>query len=150
MERLKTRMAQIAAEEVPALVIGDYNVIPRDNDIWSTRAMADDALMQPESRAAYRRLLHAGWTDALGCSTRVAESTRSGTIRRAPGSATMVFASIMRCFRPNLPTDSSQPGSTKPIAGGKRPATTPRSGSRSPSTRDPTAIEGYANHLKLA
>jgi exodeoxyribonuclease-3 len=66
MERLKTRMAQIAAEEVPALVIGDYNVIPRDNDIWSTRAMADDALMQPESRAAYRRLLHAGWTDALG------------------------------------------------------------------------------------
>jgi exodeoxyribonuclease III len=66
MERLGTRMAAIAAEEVPALVIGDYNVVPTDHDIWDRRAMADDALMQPESRDAYRRLLNAGWTDALG------------------------------------------------------------------------------------
>lgn len=66
MERLAARMAQIAAEEVPAVVIGDYNVVPTDRDIWDPRAMADDALMQPESRAAWRRLLNAGWTDALG------------------------------------------------------------------------------------
>lgn len=66
MERLRLRMAEIAALEIPAVVIGDYNVIPTDHDIWDRRAMADDALMQPESRAAYRRLLNAGWTDALG------------------------------------------------------------------------------------
>ena len=66
MQRLAARMAEIAAEEVPAVVIGDYNVVPTDRDIWDPRAMADDALMQPESRAAYRRLLNAGWTDALG------------------------------------------------------------------------------------
>ncbi len=65
MERLAARMAEIAAEEVPAVVIGDYNVVPTDRDIWDPRAMADDALMQPESRKSYRRLLNAGWTDAL-------------------------------------------------------------------------------------
>ncbi len=65
MERLQARMAQIAAEEVPAVVIGDYNVIPNDHDIWSPRAMADDALMQPESRDAYARLMARGWTDAI-------------------------------------------------------------------------------------
>ena len=47
------------------MLAGDYNVIPKDRDTFSVRAMADDALMQPESRAAYRRLLADGWTDAL-------------------------------------------------------------------------------------
>ena len=65
MDRLATRMTAIYAAEVPAVVIGDYNVIPNDADIWDPRAMAEDALMQPASRAAYRRLMAAGWTDAL-------------------------------------------------------------------------------------
>jgi exodeoxyribonuclease III len=65
MERLRTRMAEIAAEEVPAVVLGDYNVVPHDHDIYSPKAMLDDALMQPESRDAYARLLADGWTDAL-------------------------------------------------------------------------------------
>ncbi len=65
MERLHARMAAILAEEVPAIVTGDFNVIPHDRDIWSPGAMADDALMQPASRDAYMRLLHQGWTDAI-------------------------------------------------------------------------------------
>ena len=65
MERLRARMAEIAAEEVPAIVTGDFNVIPHDSDVWAPAAMADDALMQPESRDAYFRLLGDGWTDAL-------------------------------------------------------------------------------------
>ena len=65
MERLRARMADIWAEEVPAAVLGDYNVIPEDDDVFSVKAMASDALMQPESRAAYARLLGDGWTDAL-------------------------------------------------------------------------------------
>lgn len=65
MERLRERMAEIWAEEVPAVVLGDFNVIPHDDDVWSVKAMADDALMQPESRAAYARLLADGWTDAI-------------------------------------------------------------------------------------
>ena len=66
MERLRRRMAELSALEIPAVVIGDYNVIPRDNDIWAPKAMADDALMQPESRDAYARLMGDGWTDAIG------------------------------------------------------------------------------------
>lgn len=66
MERLRTRMAEIWAEQVPAAMMGDYNVIPRDNDVWSPPAMASDALMQPESREAFFRLLADGWTDAIG------------------------------------------------------------------------------------
>ena len=65
MEQLRHRMAQIWAEEVPCAVVGDYNVIPEDDDVWATKAMASDALMQPESRAAYSRLLADGWTDAV-------------------------------------------------------------------------------------
>ena len=47
------------------MLAGDYNVIANDDDSWSVRAMAEDALMQPESRAGYRALLAQGWTDAL-------------------------------------------------------------------------------------
>ena len=65
MERLRARMAQLWAEEVPAVVLGDFNVVPQDKDIWSPAALANDALMQPESRDAYARLLADGWTDAI-------------------------------------------------------------------------------------
>ena len=67
MERLRDRAAAMLAEEVPAIIAGDFNVIPNDDDVFRPEAMADDALMQPESRAAYRRLLGDGWTDALRC-----------------------------------------------------------------------------------
>lgn len=65
MERLRARMALLREMEIPAIVLGDFNVIPKDTDTWSVKAMADDALMQPASRDAYFRLLNAGWTDAL-------------------------------------------------------------------------------------
>ena len=65
MERLRARMREIAAAEVPAIVTGDFNVIPHDRDVWSVPAMAEDALMQPESRDAYFRLMSDGWSDAL-------------------------------------------------------------------------------------
>lgn len=65
MAALRARMREIWAAEVPAVVLGDFNVIPEDNDVWSATAMADDALMQPGSRAAYARLLADGWCDAV-------------------------------------------------------------------------------------
>ncbi|WP_271300465.1 exodeoxyribonuclease III [Sphingomonas sp. CV7422] len=65
MERLATHARTLLDAEVPTVLMGDYNVIPNDDDTFSVRAMASDALMQPESRAAYRRLLAQGWTDAL-------------------------------------------------------------------------------------
>ncbi len=65
MERLYARAAALLAEERPVVLAGDYNVIPEDRDTFSTRAMANDALFQPESQAAFRALVHQGWTDAL-------------------------------------------------------------------------------------
>lgn len=65
MKRLRTRAAELWATELPVVLAGDYNVIPRDVDVYSVKAMASDALMQPGSRAAYRRMLADGWTDAI-------------------------------------------------------------------------------------
>lgn len=65
MKRLRTRMAELWAQEIPCVIAGDYNVIPFDDDVWAPKAMASDALMQPQSRDAYQRLLHDGWTDGV-------------------------------------------------------------------------------------
>ncbi len=65
MDRLRARAAALLASEVPTVIAGDFNVIPHDDDVFRPAAMADDALMQPQSRAGYRRLLGDGWTDAL-------------------------------------------------------------------------------------
>ena len=65
IDRLRARALALLAEERPAVLAGDYNVIPNDDDTFSVSAMQTDALMQPESRAGYRALVAQGWTDAL-------------------------------------------------------------------------------------
>jgi len=65
MARLRERMLELLASERPTVVLGDFNVIFQDKDTWSTRAMAADALIQPETRDAYARILADGWTDAI-------------------------------------------------------------------------------------
>jgi exodeoxyribonuclease-3 len=64
-ERLIAHAAELYAIDVPAVLAGDYNVVPTDQDIYPTKSWAKDALLQPESRAAFRRLLDQGWTDAI-------------------------------------------------------------------------------------
>jgi exodeoxyribonuclease-3 len=64
-ERLIAHAAELYAMDVPAVLAGDYNVVPTDLDIYPTKSWAKDALLQPESRAAFRRLLDQGWTDAI-------------------------------------------------------------------------------------
>jgi len=65
MRRLQARAREILAEEVPSILAGDYNVIPTDEDVYNVAAMANDALMQPESRREFRTLMFQGWTDAI-------------------------------------------------------------------------------------
>lgn len=65
MKRLEARAATLFASETPTVLAGDYNVAPEDRDVFSMKAMANDALVQPESRAALRRIVHQGWTEAL-------------------------------------------------------------------------------------
>ena len=63
--RLRAHAQTLLARERPTVLAGDYNVCPTDEDVFSVRAMAADALMQPQSRREYRQLLMQGWTDAL-------------------------------------------------------------------------------------
>jgi exodeoxyribonuclease-3 len=64
-ERLIAHAADLKSMGVPVVLAGDYNVVPTDLDIYPTRSWDDDALLQPESRAAFQRLVAQGWTDAL-------------------------------------------------------------------------------------
>jgi exodeoxyribonuclease III len=53
------------ASGAPVVLAGDYNVVPTTQDIYPTRSLGNNALIQPESRQAFARLLAQGWTDAL-------------------------------------------------------------------------------------
>ena len=65
MERLGEHARRLLEEERPVVLCGDWNVVPEDRDVFSARATARDAVMQPETREQWRQLLHQGWTDAL-------------------------------------------------------------------------------------
>lgn len=65
MARMEERCKELLALEEPFICAGDYNVIPQDEDASSPGAWQEDALALPQSRAAYRRLLNLGLTDAF-------------------------------------------------------------------------------------
>jgi exodeoxyribonuclease-3 len=65
MERLQARASQLLCLEEPALMAGDYNVIPQAEDAARPEAWKTDALFLPESRAALRRIENLGFTDAF-------------------------------------------------------------------------------------
>jgi exodeoxyribonuclease III len=64
-ERLLAHAATLQESGVPVVLAGDFNVVPTDADIYPTRSWDRDALLQPQSRAAFGQLLRQGWTDAL-------------------------------------------------------------------------------------
>ena len=65
MDRLRAHAAELLALEQPVILLGDWNVVPEDRDVFSVKATQHDALLQPETRQLWRRILHQGWTDAL-------------------------------------------------------------------------------------
>ncbi len=65
MQRLIRHARTLVDLPHPALLLGDFNVIPDDEDVYDPASWRRDALMQPEVRDAFRRLLTQGWTDAL-------------------------------------------------------------------------------------
>ena len=65
MERFEARTRELLALEEPFVLLGDYNVIPEPIDAKNPEAWREDALFQPETRAAFRALLNLGLTDAV-------------------------------------------------------------------------------------
>ncbi|HEY0625627.1 MAG TPA: exodeoxyribonuclease III [Allosphingosinicella sp.] len=65
LKRFADHAAKLLAADLPVVLAGDYNVIPTDFDVYKPERWADDALMQPEARAAFEAILAQGWTDAI-------------------------------------------------------------------------------------
>lgn len=64
-DRLIDHAAKLLGSGAPVVLAGDYNVVPTPQDIYPTRSLDKNALIQPESRHAFTRLLDQGWTDSL-------------------------------------------------------------------------------------
>jgi len=65
LERLHRHANDLLANEEAVALIGDYNIIPEDKDCYDPQAWVNDALFQPQSRAALRRIENLGYTDAF-------------------------------------------------------------------------------------
>jgi exodeoxyribonuclease III len=65
MKRLAAHAEELYGAAIPVVLAGDFNVVPTDRDIYPTTSYAKDALLQPQSRALFRRLLDQGWIDAI-------------------------------------------------------------------------------------
>ena len=63
-ERLIAHANALVASKFPVVLAGDLNVVPTDFDIYNPWWWRSDAVMQPQAREAYARLLAQGWTDA--------------------------------------------------------------------------------------
>jgi exodeoxyribonuclease-3 len=64
-QRLHVHAADLLKQGVPAVLAGDFNVMPTDLDVYAPERWRDDALFRPEVREAYATLLAQGWTDTL-------------------------------------------------------------------------------------
>jgi len=65
MARMERHARTLLASEQPLVVAGDYNIIPQDEDAARPEIWREDALALPRSRAAYRRILNLGFTEAI-------------------------------------------------------------------------------------
>lgn len=64
-ERLTKHAAELLASGKPVILTGDYNVMPTEKDVYKPERWVEDALFRPETRAAFKKLVDQGWTDAL-------------------------------------------------------------------------------------
>ena len=96
-KRLQAHARKLIKQNLPTILAGDFNVAPTEIDINPTTSWNDDALVQPESRAAYARLVKQGWTDALRGRTRTSAYTRSGTTCVTVGKGTQACVWIIFC-----------------------------------------------------
>jgi len=64
-ERLRKYAADLLELEVPAILVGDFNVMPTELDVYKPERWIDDALFRPEVRQAFADLTEQGWTDAI-------------------------------------------------------------------------------------
>jgi exodeoxyribonuclease-3 len=64
-KRLHDRAAALLEFKIPVVIVGDYNVMPTDLDVYKPERWVNDALFRPEVKEAFKTLLDQGWTDAI-------------------------------------------------------------------------------------
>jgi exodeoxyribonuclease-3 len=64
-KRLQTHGKKLLAAKTPVALIGDFNVMPTELDVYKPERWVDDALFRPETREAFQKLVKQGWTDAI-------------------------------------------------------------------------------------
>lgn len=64
-DRLTKRAAQLLDFNTPVILVGDFNVMPTELDVYKPERWVDDALFRPEVRSAFHKLVAQGWTDAI-------------------------------------------------------------------------------------
>jgi len=64
-DRLTLRAAELLSLKAPVILTGDFNVMPAEIDVYKPERWGNDALFRPETRAAFRRIIEQGWTDAI-------------------------------------------------------------------------------------
>jgi exodeoxyribonuclease III len=64
-ERLTSHASDLLKSKKPVVLTGDYNVMPTDLDVYKPERWVKDALFRPETKAAYKKLVEQGWTDAI-------------------------------------------------------------------------------------
>lgn len=65
IKRLNKRTEEFIKMDLPAILIGDFNIIPTEIDVYKPEKWEDNALFRPEIRKAYQQLIKNGWTDSL-------------------------------------------------------------------------------------
>lgn len=65
LKRFEKRTDELIAIDLPALLIGDFNIIPSPSDAYKPERWVDDALYRPEVRETFHKLLEKGWLDTL-------------------------------------------------------------------------------------
>ena len=65
MDRLHAHARHLLDSGLPAMLMGDFNVIPTDQDVYKPERWAKDALFSPEARKKFAELVDQGWMDAL-------------------------------------------------------------------------------------
>ena len=96
-ERLIAHAASLQASGHPVVLAGDFNVVPTERDIYATTSYRDNALLQPEPREAFARLLHRAGPMRSAPAIPRRRSTPSGTTCATAGRATPGCGSTTCC-----------------------------------------------------
>ena len=97
MDRLGVHATELLAANVPVVLAGDFNVVPTDLDIYPRNSYAKDALLAPEARTRFERLLDAAGATPFAQSIPTRRCTPIGATCETAGRAMPGCASTICC-----------------------------------------------------